>query len=125
MIVATPGRFAPGITSTGATFPYRPPKQSRCSHEWIWSVRTGGLTLCYRCGATRLTVSHDDGKVVGMAPTAVDYGHDPSDRHGNVLASEGCDRCVCGCKYWERDRCADCGGAWHPDYALDTESSVG
>lgn len=31
------------------------------------------------------------------------------DRLGNVLAREGCDRCVCGCKYWEKDRCVDCG----------------
>lgn len=52
-IVATPGRFAPGIVSTGATYAYRLPKQSRCSHEWIWSVRTQALTLCYYCGATR------------------------------------------------------------------------
>lgn len=27
----------------------------------------------------------------------------------NVIAREGCDRCVCGCKYWENDRCIDCG----------------
>lgn len=62
-------------------------------------------------------MSHDDGTVVDMETTTTDYGHDPSDRHGNVLAHEGFDRCCCGSKYWERDRCADCGGAWHPDYA--------
>ena len=28
---------------------------------------------------------------------------------GNTLAREGCDRCRCGCKYWESDRCIDCG----------------
>jgi hypothetical protein len=32
------------------------------------------------------------------------------DRHlGNKIAREGCDRCSCGCKYWENDRCIDCG----------------
>lgn len=31
------------------------------------------------------------------------------DRHGNAVAQEGCDRCACGCKYWENDRCIDCG----------------
>lgn len=28
----------------------------------------------------------------------------------NEIAEEGCgDRCFCGCKYWEYDRCIDCG----------------
>lgn len=31
------------------------------------------------------------------------------DTHGNTLASEGVSRCECGCKYWENDRCVDCG----------------
>jgi hypothetical protein len=31
------------------------------------------------------------------------------DVHGNTVAQEGCDRCFCGCKYWENDRCIDCG----------------
>ena len=30
-------------------------------------------------------------------------------RLGNKRDS-GCDRCPCGCKYWENDRCIDCGG---------------
>jgi hypothetical protein len=30
------------------------------------------------------------------------------DQHGNAVAQEGCDRCFCGCKYWELDRCVDC-----------------
>lgn len=29
--------------------------------------------------------------------------------HNNTVAVEGCTRCVCGCKYWENDRCVDCG----------------
>lgn len=34
-------------------------------------------------------------------------------QHGNRLAREGCTRCHCGCKYWEHDRCVDCGTeAW-------------
>lgn len=32
------------------------------------------------------------------------------DRHGNYIREEGCDRCACGCKYREHDRCVDCGG---------------
>lgn len=32
-----------------------------------------------------------------------------ADRHGNEIAVEGCTRCDCGCKYWERDLCVDCG----------------
>jgi hypothetical protein len=28
---------------------------------------------------------------------------------GNKVAQEGVDRCACGCKYWENDRCIDCG----------------
>lgn len=27
----------------------------------------------------------------------------------NTVAREGCDFCYCGCKYWENDRCIDCG----------------
>lgn len=31
------------------------------------------------------------------------------DQHGNLVAQEGCTRCVCGAKYWERDVCVSCG----------------
>lgn len=31
----------------------------------------------------------------------------------NTHAREGCDRCSCGCKYWEHDRCIDCGKELH------------
>lgn len=31
-------------------------------------------------------------------------------RLGNKVRDSGCDRCLCGCKYWEHDRCIDCGG---------------
>jgi hypothetical protein len=31
------------------------------------------------------------------------------DKHGNLDAVEGCDRCACGSKYWENDECVDCG----------------
>ena len=30
------------------------------------------------------------------------------DKHGNIIAIEGCDECFCGCNYWEKDRCIDC-----------------
>ena len=29
--------------------------------------------------------------------------------HGNLLARSGYDRCVCGNKYFEHDKCIDCG----------------
>ena len=32
-----------------------------------------------------------------------------ADKHGNVIALEGATRCDCGSKYWENDRCVDCG----------------
>lgn len=32
----------------------------------------------------------------------------PVRNHGNRFAKEGLDRCVCGSKYWEDDRCVDC-----------------
>jgi hypothetical protein len=32
-----------------------------------------------------------------------------ADHDGNVAASNGLDRCACGCKYWRNDRCIDCG----------------
>ena len=31
-------------------------------------------------------------------------------RLGNKVRNSGIDRCLCGSKYWERDRCVDCGG---------------
>lgn len=37
-----------------------------------------------------------------------------ADRLGNQFAEEGCDRCTCGCKYWENDRCVDCGTQFVP-----------
>ena len=32
-----------------------------------------------------------------------------SDSNGNLTAETGCDRCSCGCKYWEFDHCVSCG----------------
>ena len=34
-----------------------------------------------------------------------------ADQHGNEVRREGVDVCPCGCKYWEHDRCIDCGGS--------------
>jgi hypothetical protein len=33
-----------------------------------------------------------------------------ADPNGNIAHTDGVDRCYCGCKYWEHDRCIDCGG---------------
>lgn len=35
-------------------------------------------------------------------------GEKPVRNLGNKYAQEGLDRCVCGSKYWENDRCVDC-----------------
>jgi len=42
-----------------------------------------------------------------------------ADRHGNLIAREGQDRCGCGAKYWEQDKCVDCGT--HVRHALKPE----
>lgn len=31
------------------------------------------------------------------------------------MPGNGCDRCECGCKYWEGDTCIDCGAAYVPN----------
>lgn len=48
--------------------------------------------------------------MVGPRGQGTVEGGDPvkPDKHGNVLAQEGCDRCACGSKYWEFDLCIDC-----------------
>jgi hypothetical protein len=33
-----------------------------------------------------------------------------ADTDGNIARQNHVDRCWCGCKYWENDRCIDCGG---------------
>jgi hypothetical protein len=40
------------------------------------------------------------------------------DKHGNVHAVEGCTRCACGSKYWEKDRCVDCHARPAASYTL-------
>lgn len=42
-----------------------------------------------------------------------------ADQHGNFQAREGCDRCSCGCKYWEKDRCVSCGEPFRPTACED------
>lgn len=43
------------------------------------------------------------------------------DQHGNVIAKEGCTRCHCGSKYWEKDRCVSCGK--HVNQVVETEDT--
>jgi hypothetical protein len=45
-----------------------------------------------------------------------------ADKHGNLTAREGQDRCGCGCKYWEHDVCTDCGT--HVKHALQPELPI-
>jgi hypothetical protein len=42
-----------------------------------------------------------------------------ADKHGNLIAREGADRCGCGAKYWEDDKCVDCGT--HVRHAIQPE----
>ena len=39
---------------------------------------------------------------------------------GNQTAKSGCDRCDCGCKYWEKDVCVDCGTKHDPEKFKET-----
>lgn len=68
-----------------------------------------------------VTYSGDTVTVDGVAADVADLaaGTAPRlpDQHGNRVAREGCDRCACGSKYWENDRCIDCGAAAAPPAA--------
>jgi len=57
-----------------------------------WSDR------CLNCGAIGMRVGFGGARTVWP------------DANGNTVREEGVDRCPCGCKYWEDDRCVDCGG---------------
>ena len=50
--------------------------------------------------------------------------HFPADRHGNLIAEEGCDRCACGSKYWENDECIDCGSGIEAVRAAENEADA-
>lgn len=50
----------------------------------------------------------DGAVVIGEATAAAAEKH-TADLLGNTVARDGLDRCACGCKYWESDRCVDCG----------------
>jgi len=38
-----------------------------------------------------------------------------ADHNGNHYAHSGCDRCWCGCKYWDADTCHSCGESFDPN----------
>lgn len=44
------------------------------------------------------------------------------DKHNNLIAREGVDRCFCGCKYWENDHCIDCGESIERAYDEDADN---
>ena len=41
----------------------------------------------------------------------------------NTHAKDGLDRCQCGCKYWEHDRCIDCGTYIRAALVLDVKDA--
>jgi hypothetical protein len=59
---------------------------------------------CGTCGRT-----WDDAVVTSVTPTPSARCPFEYEHLGNTIAREGADRCFCGCKYWENDRCIDCG----------------
>ena len=60
----------------------------------VWADRSGGVTVNFRCPNARCKA----GKAPWDTPEP------------NAVREDGVDRCPCGCKYWEGDRCIDCGG---------------
>lgn len=48
--------------------------------------------------------------------------HFPNGPLNNEIALEGCDRCACGCKYWENDECVDCGTGIEAVRAAENEA---
>lgn len=41
---------------------------------------------------------------------------EPAGAAEKLMPREGCDRCECGCKYWEGGRCIDCGTVFRPEH---------
>jgi len=54
-------------------------------------------------------MNEQEGKPVMNDHDRIQKITDDSFRLGNRVRQEGVDRCPCGCKYWENDRCVDCG----------------
>lgn len=66
----------------------------------VWTVRGSGENAEAVCLPCRI---------------ALRQSNQAGDRLGNTMALEGVDRCACGCKYWENDRCCDCDEPWSPE----------
>jgi hypothetical protein len=63
-----------------------------------------------RWAKTHSTYSDLADRVQAFIEVKLAENDEPAPRDlGNKIAQEGCDRCFCGCKYWENDRCIDCG----------------
>ena len=77
---------------------------------WCWADRSDGVTVNFACD----TPTCRAGKGPWDTPR-------PATPLGNVERHDGLDRCPCGCKYWEDDRCIDCGGTEveRPDVPAD------
>lgn len=103
---------------------------------WDWGQQ-GIIRVLSVAPATRLDghgVTHRDVRVEGKLEGGRDRGfvgtwtvpadstvEIATDAHGNAVRQEGRDRCWCGCKYWENDRCIDCGGTEpEPDQSEDS-----
>jgi hypothetical protein len=74
----------------------------------VWADRSGGTTINFACDNRKCTA----GKAPWDTPRPVLFeavALFEVDAHGNVVAEEGVTVCACGCKYWEHDRCIDCG----------------
>jgi hypothetical protein len=62
-------------------------------------------------------------------PIAAEDAHRINSALGNWNAREGCDRCYCGTKYWQGDRCIDCSTSIHtllrdPEWVAENRPGV-
>lgn len=75
----------------------------------VWTVHLRGEAPIYvalvKSDAMRVATHHS---AALWAAEADAFTAEP-DSHGNLIAQEGCTRCLCGAKYWERDHCVSCG----------------
>lgn len=74
----------------------------------VWKSSGWWQVATHKDGDAVLEVVHDD-MTAPAARSWVEQNLLVSDIHGNHIAREGLDFCACGCKYWEFDKCIDCG----------------
>lgn len=75
------------------------------------TVRTAGGQVVWREGAEEFSANESyDGAAEVMHGRVRSGASAPEIRTGPP--ENGCDRCWCGCKYWNGNKCIDCGEAF-------------